>query len=409
MLTRITAAATFFILGLCSLSMVVGQNFSGRVKDAVTGEPLSGVSVMFKETTVGTATGYDGTFSLTLSDVPAVLVVSHLSYKTLEITINSFPTAKLDITIEPMSHDLGQIDIQANKITEILEGKSYEILDYEFLDKNLLLLANRNGSMFRPCLLLVNLYGDTICSRDISRPEQLYRDFEGNIYFISKLSAWAIGFDGAELHMNYVMEKEEFMNSYPVVVDVRKPDWILKQYGALDQRLDYYRYSEIDSSYNVFCSVVNQDALQRARWGGYFDGTEADAHFAAAIINKPVFAPLFRIGDSLVLFNYLDNCIDFFNQNGEKQKSLNAPFMKQKVCKKQIYKDEITGKFYALFLKNGISSLHEVSLKTGETHFISDIPGFVFVEKIIIRNSEAFFLYKEKTGDEQKRIYRMKL
>lgn len=409
MLSRFISAVIIIVAGLCGLSSVDGQILYGRVKDAVTGEPISGVSLMIKETTIGTATGFDGSFKIPLSVVPAVLVVSHLSYQNLEISFASYPAGKIDISLEPGIHSLSQVDVDANKIVEIMKGKSYEILDYDFLDNNILLLANRNGSMFRPCLLLVNLYGDTISSIDVIKPMELYSDFEGSVFFLSKQSAWLVTFDGQDLELDYTMTISDFLKYYPPVVDLRKPVWLLKQYGILDQKLDYYRFTETDSSYSIFRSVVNEPAIDRASWGAYFDGTEADAHFARVIINRPVFAPLFRSGDSIIIFNYFDKQIEFYDNDGNNKGLVKASYMSRKSCEEQVFKDKVTGRYYVLFRKNGLSSLHEINITTGESYFITEIPDFVFVENIIIRNSEVFFLYKEKVGAEQKKIYRMKL
>ncbi|MCM0721715.1 TonB-dependent receptor [Parabacteroides sp. W1-Q-101] len=60
---------------------------TGNVKDA-TGEPLIGVNVMVKGTTIGSITDADGNFSI--SDVPsnAVVAISYIGYKTQEISLS---------------------------------------------------------------------------------------------------------------------------------------------------------------------------------------------------------------------------------------------------------------------------------------------------------------------------------
>lgn len=409
MLLRVMAAVLIFIAGLCGLSKVDGQVLSGRVLDAITGEPISGAALMIDETTTGTASATDGTFRIPLSDVPAVLVVSHLSYQPTRIRIALFPSQSIEIKLEPASHDLGTVDIRSNPIVEIMKGTAWEILDFEFLGDNLLLMANENGNIYKPSLLLVSLRGDTLSCIKVDRPGEFYKDFEGNIYYLNNRSAWTVTANANRLHIEYMMAVDEFLGTYPLVVDVREPFWILKQYSMQRLKLSYYRYNEQDSSLNLFCSITNQPAIERSRWGAYFDGTPADLDFAARIINRPVEAPLFGTADGFLLFNFLDKVIECYDVEGHSVTRIKAPFMQDKNCSSVIHRDRLTGDFYTCCEKNGLTSLYKIDLLTGIAHFMVQIPRFVFVENIIIRNGEAFFLYKDKFREEQKKIFRMKL
>ena len=58
--------------------------FSGNAKDA-TGEPVIGASVLEKGTTNGVITDIDGNFTLNVSSPDAVVVISYIGYKTVEI------------------------------------------------------------------------------------------------------------------------------------------------------------------------------------------------------------------------------------------------------------------------------------------------------------------------------------
>lgn len=60
---------------------------TGNVKDA-TGEPLIGVNVMVKGTTVGSVTDANGNFSLSDVSPNAVVSISYIGYKTREVALN---------------------------------------------------------------------------------------------------------------------------------------------------------------------------------------------------------------------------------------------------------------------------------------------------------------------------------
>ncbi len=71
-------------------SLVYGQNrdVSGVVTSSEDGEPLIGVSVLVKGTSTGTATDFDGTYSLSVPQ-GAVLVFTYTGYTATEMTVGS--------------------------------------------------------------------------------------------------------------------------------------------------------------------------------------------------------------------------------------------------------------------------------------------------------------------------------
>ncbi|OQP45840.1 hypothetical protein A4R26_09600 [Niastella populi] len=79
-------------------SSVVVQDIkvSGRVT-STTGEPVAGVSVMVKNTTIGTTTDGAGNYSLTVPD-SAILVFSSLGFETQELPVNG--RATIDVSMK---------------------------------------------------------------------------------------------------------------------------------------------------------------------------------------------------------------------------------------------------------------------------------------------------------------------
>jgi TonB-linked SusC/RagA family outer membrane protein len=65
-----------------------GRTVSGVVTDADDGEPLIGVSVLVKGTSVGTVTDIDGKYSLQVPDGGEILVFSYVGYTTAEVPIS---------------------------------------------------------------------------------------------------------------------------------------------------------------------------------------------------------------------------------------------------------------------------------------------------------------------------------
>ncbi len=76
------------LLFSCFPAMAQNINVSGTVKDASTSEPLIGVSILVKGTTVGTVTDFDGNYSL---QAPAngALVFSYIGFMPQEIAVKN--------------------------------------------------------------------------------------------------------------------------------------------------------------------------------------------------------------------------------------------------------------------------------------------------------------------------------
>lgn len=81
----------------CALDVQAQQDYwKGQVKDAVSGEPMIGVSVRVKGTGSGTITDFDGNFTLNVAP-GATLVISYIGYKNQEMKVT--PGKSLNIIL----------------------------------------------------------------------------------------------------------------------------------------------------------------------------------------------------------------------------------------------------------------------------------------------------------------------
>ena len=78
---------------LCLSTSILAQ-VTGTVVDAANGEPVIGASILVQGTTTGTITDFDGNFSINAAN-NAVLQVSYMGYKTLEVPINGQKVLKI--------------------------------------------------------------------------------------------------------------------------------------------------------------------------------------------------------------------------------------------------------------------------------------------------------------------------
>ncbi len=104
-------------LWLLSLSLLMFGFVSGQItvtgvitdiSDAGGGEPVIGANVVVKGTTTGTATDFDGNYSITVPDGNAVLVYSFIGLESQEIKVGS--RTKIDVAL----------DVNSKKVDEVI-------------------------------------------------------------------------------------------------------------------------------------------------------------------------------------------------------------------------------------------------------------------------------------------------
>lgn len=118
-IVRLTSLLLFFwMMGSLynTLSSQTVTSVSGIVKDSITGEPLSYVSVLFKNSTIGAMTDDNGAFSLQNDKGYTTLVVSSMGYTEKEIQLKAGKNnAALAIMLRPTSYELTEVVVKPKR------------------------------------------------------------------------------------------------------------------------------------------------------------------------------------------------------------------------------------------------------------------------------------------------------
>ena len=107
----------FTMLIVCLLSLgiqlVSAQNktLTGTVISSEDNQPLPGVNVIVKGTTMGTITDFDGNFSLSVPADAETLVFSFMGMQTQEVAIGT--TTKFNVTLDPESIGMDEVVVVA--------------------------------------------------------------------------------------------------------------------------------------------------------------------------------------------------------------------------------------------------------------------------------------------------------
>ncbi len=90
-----------------AVEVVLARDVSGKVVDGDTNDPLPGVNVLAKGTSVGTVTDVDGNYRLSVPDDINTLVFSSIGFTTEEVNINGRST--IDISLMPDIQALSEV------------------------------------------------------------------------------------------------------------------------------------------------------------------------------------------------------------------------------------------------------------------------------------------------------------
>lgn len=113
MMNKYVCFITFFLCTLCSIAQEA--IIKGTVTDSITGEALPYASLIFKGTTIGTATDINGHFELTLPERTQMLEISYLGYKTKQMNISPQYSRRLDIGLSPDDIALQEVTVKPQK------------------------------------------------------------------------------------------------------------------------------------------------------------------------------------------------------------------------------------------------------------------------------------------------------
>ncbi|MCU4166622.1 carboxypeptidase-like regulatory domain-containing protein [Carboxylicivirga caseinilyticus] len=98
------------------LLQVEAYTISGEVKDSLTNQPVEFANIYIDGTTIGTITGEDGQFELTYDMDYSQIVISHISYVSRIVNIDSKKEKRLSIRLIPKKIDIQQVTIESTNL-----------------------------------------------------------------------------------------------------------------------------------------------------------------------------------------------------------------------------------------------------------------------------------------------------
>ena len=148
--------------------------------------------------------------------------------------------------------------------------------------------------------------------------------------------------------------------------------------------------------------IRNRHRCANLGWGKYF---------TQSIYYKMPFAPMFKVQDSIYVFDFPSDRLFVHNRFGERMRSIAIHFHYKKDktgWKRILLKDSSTGFLYAVFEKDGITTLGLIDLQKG-TITSSHRIFHKYVEKIRIHNGLVYYIYRPFESIQKRFLYKERL
>jgi TonB-linked SusC/RagA family outer membrane protein len=117
-----------FLICIFSFQSFYAQTtVSGKITDALDGQPLPGVNVIVKGTSHGVSSDFDGNYSIELDDSNVVLVFSFIGYSDKEISVNG--RSVINVKMEQSAESLDEVVVTALGIKKETKALGYSLTE----------------------------------------------------------------------------------------------------------------------------------------------------------------------------------------------------------------------------------------------------------------------------------------
>jgi hypothetical protein len=325
--------------------------------------------------------------------------------------------------------DLNTVVITAERKADTVFGTwKFSVADYEFYGDKMVLLTYTK-SLAHPRVLLVDESQNVLSGYDLpDEARKLYKDYMGYINVICRENVFRIKISNNIIGLAS-LPVDEFNAKITPCIDTIEGDIYFSNYSKDYPEFTYYAFNTADSSVHPFKTVTDQEQLQEYNMEYYFLKPKeklyarklaaeysVDKHRVAAIMSgvtssifyTPLYAPLFIVNDTVLVFDHYNNAILFYNKKHEQLDSVSIDYHHPKnwrEWKREIIVDRENHKAYALYQKNGFYSLKQIDLKTGRI-----IGSFKllnqYVEHIRIMGDYVYYVYRPFESLQEQFVYK---
>ena len=382
--------------------------------------------------------GYVRSEEIFMYDKNSMLInVQHPLYENQLLKNNFFQmerdTQEIKLFLKPIKQQwFDPVSVKAPGVPDtVFQSKEFNVADFEVSENGdfiLLVYPKRAGQ--RNSLMLF----DGIAVKDSLAVDQeginLIKDYRNKIHLVCHEQVYHVQTTQNKINLNSI-PKSYFTTYILPVVDSTTSMMFFSNYNEFYPAFDYFSLDLIDSTYRNIIHIEDTLMMELYRseykwvdvrtrlWAKHKEletGIDAQIwvganYFTQSIYYKMPFAPMFKVYDSIYVFDFPSDRLFVHNRYGEKMRSIAIHFHYKKDktgWKRNILKDQSTGMLYAVFEKDGITSLGQIDLQKGMITTFHKI-YHKYVEKIRIHNGYVYYIYRPFESFQKRFLYKERL
>lgn len=406
---------------LCiSMGSISAQTFvsiKGTVRDASNEAGLIAVNIFNPQHNYGTFSTLEGQFEIKIPEFPTTLVFSSLGYENYLLKLTEAPADAIEIRLQPSSLNLAGVEVIATPKVQEITTPEFTVKDF-IIEDNKILLVKYGGIRQGNFLELRELRGNIMHSLPIKMKgmiQYMHQSCLGNVHLVGSDEVIEVDFSRGRIRLvakytlgeferylkpcvdaseDFVYYKKEIMKGQHVQFDFisRKNRNIAQSVFVTDEenidRMAYeFRRQGLAEYFYDISDTINRSTEHRAEFG-----ISRPEHFTAwaGVFYKPLFSPLYNIGDEICVFNHTQGFLKFYTLDGAFKYQIPISYHKNKRWDKKILKDKKTNKFYTVYKEAGSKKFYEINFKDGTVK-----PAFKidcdFVEKMIVYDNYLYY------------------
>lgn len=416
--------------GICQESDL---QIKGLVLDEITQNPIPGVTIQDSLSSKGAITNANGEFTFRFEKFPLRLSINHLGYFTDSVRIENLQQYRKyidgNVFVMSLRQDLFQLDevvVSATTI-KLFGDDPYSLMDYALKDNRFYAYGYRNYNPLKKEIFIGNPSGKILSSFPLPLTQEIFQDCHGEVYAVTKDSAYLLGHTKDIISLNPVCDAvffeakvkpilamdKKFGNYVEISKNGLHHDYYVHNF-LLEDHVRFYRVGDISKEQQVknMQEQIKRQFVGKIRNSFISEGAMRITNARIAMMQneinteyRSVNSTLINLGDTSLLFDFVMEEIICFRLSGEFLWKSQIMVDLAKEFTGRIHHDDVTNRYFLEFLHIQLSYLIEIDPKSGKEMDRIPIPKYKHIEQISIDNNRVFFLHQPDFGDRGKKLY----
>ncbi|MFB0925868.1 MAG: hypothetical protein QMB65_11435, partial [Vicingaceae bacterium] len=263
-------------------------------------------------------------------------------------------------------------------------------------------------------------------------PKKLFKDCLDESHILYKDSSFQIYETEKELRLMEGLNIDIFNRIMLPCVTSLLNNLFLESYGEHNKSIIYYSINKENPQKKWLATISDKESLittkryykkamiQSAKavnlMGGHYwkanrraRDAEENRLFYKAILSQPNYNPLFKIKDSIFIFDHVNDSVYVYDNELKIKRTFSIKYHYRKDWKKELITDYSNLEIYSQIVKSGKTSLLQINTFNGKIISEYKLERHNFINNIKIREGFAYYLFKDIYDRGIQRVYKQRL